>query len=535
MKTMPWRTDPLWGSVLSGILLVAAPVLAEPTVVTLDSKAPLVEIKVMVKAGSADDPPGKEGLAALTAAALIDGGFTSPSGAVSKERLAELVRPWGAGAQPRVSVSKETTTFSFTVPREVLPRYLETVLGPLLVSPLFDAKELERLRVEALQGLRSGLRLERIEDLGLVALDAVIHEGTSYAHPDGGTEKGLCAVTRDDILAFYRARYRQNAIILGLGSADATLKDRALGALRGLEADAGAQTQANAPGPPVRPEALIITMPGAIASGIHAGFPLTLGRRHPDFWPLYVANVWFGAHRDGFSHLYEVIREERGYNYGDYSYIEHFEGRPYLLFPPFNTPRRHQYFSIWVRPVAHRFAPHLARAITWELEQFARRGLTPEQCALAKNKAKALYLSLAETTERLLASRLDDAFYGLDPGYLPSYLKSVEAVSCERINAAIKTHLLGRPLKYVVVTSPEEAPKLAKALSDPAPAWGKGPADYQIDALEKDGVKTYLVTEPKLELLRRDAAWAHHPLDLAPSAVRVVPAQMMFETAALPR
>lgn len=518
------------------LLSLASLLAAAPAVVTLDSKSPLVEINVMVKAGSTQDPAGKEGLAALTAAALLDGGFGEPSAPVTKERLAEIARPWGSGAQPRVLVSKVTTTFSFTVPREAVSQYLGTVLGPLLTKPLFDAKELERLRAEALQGLRSGLRLERIENLGLTALDNVIHEGTSYAHPDEGTEKGLSAATRDDVVAFYREWYRSDGVIVGIGSSDAALRAQTLAALDALGApDGGTPKDSGAPPLVSRPEALVIAMPGAIASGIHAGFPLSVGRRHPDFWPLYVANVWFGTHRDGFSHLYEVIREERGYNYGDYSYIEHFEGRPDLLFPPFNTPRLHQYFSIWVRPVAHQFVPHLARAITWELEQFARRGLSPEQCALAKNKAKVLYLSLAETAERMLAGRLDDAFYEMDPGYLPGYLKSVEAVNCEGVNAAIKTHLFGRPLKYVVVTSDAEAPIIAKALSDPAPAWGRGPSDYQIDSQIKDGVKTYLVTEPKLELLRRDAAWAHQPLDLAPSAVRVAPAGKMFETASLPK
>src|SRR5205814_1215531 len=104
-----------------------------------------------------------------------------------------------------------------------------------------------------------------------------------------------------------------------------------------------------------------------------------------------------GTHRDEFSHLFEVIRAERGYNYGDYSYIEHFEGRPENLFPPFDTPRRFQYFSLWARPVAHKYVPHVLRALTWELERFVDVGLDDAQCALAKNKAKILYLSLAET------------------------------------------------------------------------------------------------------------------------------------------
>jgi zinc protease len=47
----------------SGIRLVTAPV----------AKLPVVTVLVIVDAGSADDPPGKEGVAALTAGLLLEG------------------------------------------------------------------------------------------------------------------------------------------------------------------------------------------------------------------------------------------------------------------------------------------------------------------------------------------------------------------------------------------------------------------------------------------------------------------------------
>jgi hypothetical protein len=84
---------------------------------------------------------------------------------------------------------------------------------------------------------------------------------------------------------------------------------------------------------------------------VHLGFPLDLNRTGADLWPLYVANVWLGTHRDGFGQLYQKIREESGYNYRDYSYIEHWTGRSASPFQIFNQPREQQYFSIWIRLV----------------------------------------------------------------------------------------------------------------------------------------------------------------------------------------
>lgn len=517
---------------MNTLLLLAALLPAQPAV-TLDSKGGLVQVKIMIKAGSAADPAGKEGTAFLLGQLLVEGGFGDPAAPVTKEKLAELTRPWGGRAFPSVSVSKEVTVVSAEVPRDAFDRYVAEVLGPMLTRPLLAQNELERLRGETLQSLTSGLRLERIEELGLVGLDALIHDKEPYGRPDIGTENGLKAVTRDDAAAFHKSWFSTGNMIIGLSSSEPALEKtlrRALSSLPAASPAWGWGAQEKSEGRSL----LIVSIPNAASSGVHAGHRIAVTRGHPDFWPLYVGNIWFGAHRDGFSHLYVVLREERGYNYGDYSYIEHFEGRPYHLFPPFNTPRRSQYFSIWVRPVAHQYVPHVLKAITWELEELLRAGLSERQCADARNKAKVLYLSLAETSERLLASRLDDRFYAMEPGYLSSYLKSVESVSCEAINAALRKHLKPSELKYLVATSADSAAKLADAVASGAPAWGKEPSDYQIDVKEEDGKKLYLVPEPKLEVLRRDAVWANHPLGIGGENIRVVPVEKLFAGPGLP-
>ena len=127
-----------------------------PKVVTLGSPAPLINVKVMVKGGSAADPQGLEGLAHLTGRMLVEGSFGDPKNPVTKDKLAEITRPWGGGAYPEVDVTKETTVISMTVPKEVLGTYVQQVLRPLFTRPLFAPAELDRIRAEALTFLRSG-------------------------------------------------------------------------------------------------------------------------------------------------------------------------------------------------------------------------------------------------------------------------------------------------------------------------------------------------------------------------------------------
>lgn len=507
-----------------------------PEIVTIDSGAPLLDVKVVIPAGSAYDPVGMEGLAYLTGRLIIDGGFGDPDNPITKEKLAEITQPWGSGAYPSVSVTKEITVYSIKIPREVLPDYVDKVLKPMFTTPLFSTTELERLQSETVQVIRTA-RLEEIEFVGLVALDAFIHEGTRYAHPDIGTVEGLKKVSREAIQQFYDTHYRSSNFTVGVTSKDADVVRIIHEAFQGLRTSKGRgkpKVKIQPPTPVEGRSVLILVQPNAISTGIHAGFPIALTRRSPDYWPLYIANIWFGTHRDSFSHLYQVLREARGYNYGDYSYIEHFEDRPSHLFPPTLTPRQYQYFSIWIRPVAHNYAHHILKALTWELENFVRTGLTQEQCKLAKNKARVLYLSLAETTERILGYKLDDRFYGLEAGYLDSYLKAIDGVNCETINNIIRKYLQADNLKYVVVTDDSTASKLAQELEKDVVAWGKHPEDYQIDTIEKEGQKIYEIPENKLELLYLDAVWAHYPLAIPSNRIRIVPVKKMFETATIP-
>ena len=192
----------------------------EPKVVTVASASPLLQVKVMVMAGSAMDPAGLEGLAYFTGRLLIEGSYGNPQKPITKEQLAEITRPWGEGAYPSVRVGKESTTISMTIPRIALTTYVARVLRPLFAEPLFAPPELERLRKETLEDIRSTLRFQQIELLGLLSLDNDIHNGTSYAHLTQGTVAGLGQLTPESVRRFYRTWYRPDNIAVGVSTSD---------------------------------------------------------------------------------------------------------------------------------------------------------------------------------------------------------------------------------------------------------------------------------------------------------------------------
>lgn len=507
---------------------------SEVKMIVLDTPAELVQVRIMVRAGSALDPVDLEGLSNLTAQLILEGGYGDPKAPVTKEKLAEIVRPWGSAAKPSVAVEKETATFSMSVPLDVLPQYVDRVLRPLFTQPLFAQEELDRVRLEFLEDIGSTLRLENTELLGLYGLDNFVHQGTSYGHAPIGTVQGLKAVKRGDILAFYKTYYAPESLIVGLNTMDddvVRLVQQALETV-GRNTEVG-MLEKQIPEPP-RPidgrHLTIVIQPGTIASGIHAGFPLRLTRSHPDYWSLYVANVFFGTHRDGFGRLYRNVRQTRGYNYGDYSYIEWFDYRPFYLFPPPNTPRRHQYFSLWVRPVAHQYVHHILKGITWELENFIREGMTPEDCRLAKNKAKVLYLNLAETGSRLLGYKLDDEFYGMsEHGYLDEYLQAIDRLTPGEINTAIRKYLQAENLKYVIVTNEEWANRLKKDIAENRNARGKNFKEYNIDFTVSNGDTLWQFPKNKMEVVQKDKVWETYWLDIPSENIEVARSSQLFE------
>ena len=502
----------------------------EPRVVTLDSRAPLVTLRVMVTHGSTSEPAGKEGLAALTADAVVDGGYRNGSTLVTKEQLAEMTIPWGSGARPSAFSAARTTTFFFTAPRDVLPQYIRDVLRPMLNAPAFADEEIARLKNETMSAITS-LRSEDLESLGLAAIDQFVNAGTGYAHHPIGTETSVSRLTRDDVVRFYRDFYRPENMIVGVSTTDATVVAQVRDAVRSINRDATSASPAIAattPAPIQGREFLVVEEPNAPAAAVHAGFPLTVNRTHPDYWPLYVASVWLGTHRDSFGQLYQKIREERGYNYGDYSYIEHWDGKTGSLFQIFNQPREQQYFSLWVRPVKQEHAVHLAKAVTYELEQMIRRGLTAEEVSATKNKARVLYLNLGETVPRLIGARMDDAFYGSKAGFLDSYVQQIDAVTPEQVNAAVRRHLNTNNLKYVIVTNTPHLQNTVAAIRSNAPAFGKSWQEYEFTTAKlADGTTVWQIPEAKMPTVQLDAAWAHYPLN--PTNVRVINVSEMFK------
>jgi zinc protease len=492
---------------LAGCARETAPSAPEPedsAVVLMNVAAdPTISLSVQFAVGSQNDPEGKEGLAYLTSEMLANAATETRS----LDAILAALYPLAASYEIRVDV--ERSTFTGRVHRDNLDPYLELFTDALL-HPKFDADDFERVRSDAINSIENTLRFSSDEELGKAALREFVFRGTGYAHPPVGTVAGLRAITLDDVRAFYRSHYNAANALLGLGGGfDQPLVARLEAALRELPAG-----EASDPPDIVVPaiegrSALFIGKPGADAS-ISFGFPVDVHRGERDFYALWIANSWLGEHRNQSSHLFNVIREERGLNYGDYSYIEAFPEGGQRTMPPVNVPRRTQLFEVWIRTLPNAQAPFALRAALRELQLLVDEGMTADEFELTRTFLKKYSLHFAETTTERLGYAVDDRFYGIDgEGHLARFRRMMDELTLEDVNAAIKRHLQYRNLKIAIVTG--DAANLRALLASDAPT----PIEYPT---------------PKPDaIVAEDREIAAVPLALAAERIEIVPVDEAFE------
>jgi zinc protease len=269
-----------------------------------------------------------------------------------------------------------------------------------------------------------------------------------------------------------------------------------------------------APVPPPAPRAVqglrvTIVEKDANATAISLGYPIDLLRDNRDWYALALANSWLGEHRNSSSHLFQVIRDQRGLNYGDYSYIEHFPNGGGLTKPPQNVCRRQQLFEIWIRPVPNETRHFALRAALRDLQSLVDNGLSDEQFELTRKFLRNYVLHYAPTTSERLGYALDDRFYGISGSHLDLFRRRMDEVTRAEVNAAVKKYLQYGNLHVVLVTPDAEGLKQALVADAPSPI-------------------TYAT--PKSDaVLAEDRQISVFPLKIQPDAVKIIPVGQLFE------
>src|SRR5215831_17562679 len=136
---------------------------------------------------------------------------------------------------------------------------------------------------EALTEIQSRLRFEDQESLGLAAIDNWVFAGSKYDHVTAGTVKGLGAITREDLAAFYQRYYQRSNMFVATSINDQNELSTLMSALPA--SDATFMKPRNLMRARIDPgrQVMIITQPNSIATGLHLGFPIDVTRDSDDY------------------------------------------------------------------------------------------------------------------------------------------------------------------------------------------------------------------------------------------------------------
>ena len=401
---------------------------------------PVVTLVVQVDAGAVADPPGLEGLAAITAD-LVDEGTGSLSAIEVSEGFARI------GAEYDVDVGADATHFSLTT----LSRFAQrgaSLLADVLVRPSLRADDFDRVRQLRLD------RLRQLKDLPSAVAERAFLRLMYGEHPYGhlplGNTPALDALALEDVAAFHTARFRPSRATITVAGPLShggllRLADEAFSGWEELSTPVDVQgpaevgshgdptSQHRLGGPPGARTAPAAALPTRLAVVLRDGAPqselrighLSARRNTPEYPALLVMNAVLGG--QFVSRINLKLREEKGYTYGARTGFDWRRG-----ITPFSL-----HASVHTASTADAIGDCLA-----ELDGI--RGSRPpseREMSLAKSLLTRGYPRGFETAQQVARSVANLALFGLPDTYFEEFVPRVRAVEAADVIRAAERYV----------------------------------------------------------------------------------------------
>lgn len=384
---------------------------------------PMVDIRVVFNAGSARDG-NKPGLASMTNT-LLDHGAGNWNTNQIVDRFDSVGAQFGTtSARDMAIVSLRTLTDKAWFKKALV------TMAAILQKPRFVKSELERERQRTLVALRN--QQESPSALADLAFYKALYGHHPYATPPIGTRDSVTALTRQDVVDFYKKYYvASNAIVVIVGAVD---KPEARKIVR----------QLIDPLPKGKPAPALPAVPAVTkAETIKQQHPSTQttilvgqvgdSRHDPDYFPLYVGNHILGGSGFG-SRIVKEIREKRGLAYNSYSYFFPMECKgPFIMGLQTKNNQAKQALALLRKTV----------------DNFIANGPTQKEIDEAKKNITGGFPLRLDSNKKITEYVAMIGFYHLPLDYLKNFNARVENVTRKQIMDAFKRRV--HPDKMVTV------------------------------------------------------------------------------------
>ena len=388
---------------------------------------PMLDVSVDFPAGSGYDTKEKAGQAAYTHLLLRLG-----AGGMTENEISQRVADVGANLGGRFDYDRAGVYLRTLSSPDERDRALE-VMAKVLLQPEFPEDVLARERARGIAGLKEADT--KPDTLANRAFSRAVYPAHPYGLRGSGEVETLKALTREDLVGFYRSHYVAERAIVAI-----------MGDVTRAEAEAIAErltAQLPRSGSAAIAIPQVAELPRAVASNIAhpasqahilIGAP-GIRRGDPDYFALFVGNYILGG--GGFeSRLTDEVRSKRGLAYSVYSFFV-----PLLREGPFQI-------GLQTRGDQAKAA---IEVVMQTLRAFVEKGPTEQELEDAKKNLIGGFPLRIDSNRKIHEYLATIGFYGMPLSYLEDFVPSIRNVTAADIKAAFARHVDPSKLVTVVV------------------------------------------------------------------------------------
>src|SRR2546426_1616920 len=393
-------------------------------VAVLHHEQPVVNMRLLIRAGASFDPKNKLGLAHM-AASLLDQGTKTRSASELNDEIDFIGGAMGAGA------GTDLTFVNMIVMKDSFEKGMR-MLSEMARQPGFAQAEIDRQKQQTLSGLQ--VSLQDPEYVANSVFDRLVYGFHPYGLPETGTPETVSSITRDDLVAFHQKYFAPNNAILAIVG-DVTA-DEAFTTAKKVFTDwdkRELQTQKFIDPPDPTRRVIVVNKPDAVQTEVRVGH-IGIPRKHPDYMAVNLAIRILGG--EGSNRLHQVLRTERSLTYGAQANMDtlketgDFEAE---------TNTRSEATGEVLRLIVDEF---------WRLQ---RERVGERELDGAKAYLMGSFPLTIETPEAIAMQVVNALFYGLPLDELQSFRERVNAVTVDDIQRVAKALLKPDRLSVVLV------------------------------------------------------------------------------------
>lgn len=382
----------------------------------------VVMIKCLFPAGNWHEP--KNQVASLTNRLMREG-----TTHLTAEQIANQVEYYGATLQTNAKYNHgEVTLYTLTKHLEPLLQTLKEVL----TNATFPERELKTLAQQSIQRLL--INREKIEYLADEQCSEHIW-GTEHPYGYRTTAEDLEAINIIDLQSFYATNYSaDNCLLYIAGKLDDTHLQLIEQYLGGYDwANGNRVADITHPYALPTPQKIHLPKHGSLQAAVRITCPM-FNKTHPDYHGMFVVNTILG----GFfgSRLMSNIREEKGYTYGIYSYIESLlHGGQFTISTEVGKDVRED----------------AVKEIYKEITTLQTKLVKNDELTLVRNYLLGTLLSQMSSTFKLASTLQGIYVYGLDLDFYHKFVQTIQTITPKQIRTLAQKYLQPAQMSEIIV------------------------------------------------------------------------------------